>query len=223
MFITFEGTEGSGKTTQIRAAADWLRNRGINCICTREPGSTAIGAKIRAIVLDPDSRELDHMAELLLYMADRSQHIAEVIRPALAEGKTVLCDRYFDATLAYQGYARGLDRNLLKNLHHLLFDNLRPDLTFLLDLPVETGLHRAWKQIHNGERIAAESRFEAEKLAFHEKVRAGYLDMAAKEPARFRIIDASLSPEEVRGQIIDMLKQNRLPACSAKPEHKNFI
>jgi len=206
MFITFEGIEGSGKTTQIRAAADWLKNRGIDCLCTREPGSTVIGAKIRGILLDPENRDLDHMAELLLYMADRAQHICTVIRPALAQGKTVLCDRYFDATLAYQGYARGLDRNLLKNLHSLLFDNLQPDLTLLLDLPVQTGLHRAWKQIHNGERTAAESRFEAEKLAFHEKVRAGYLDMAQKEPQRFRIIDASLSPEQVREQIIDILK-----------------
>ncbi|MGE0086140.1 MAG: dTMP kinase [Desulfococcaceae bacterium] len=205
MFITFEGIEGSGKTTQIRAAADWLKNRGINCLCTREPGSTVIGLKIRGILLDPDNRQLDHMAELLLYMADRAQHIADVIRPALAQGKTVLCDRYFDATLAYQGYARGLDRNMLKNLHSLLFDNLQPDLTLLLDLPAETGLHRAWKQISNGERTAAESRFEAEKLAFHEKVRAGYLDMAQKEPERFRIIDASLSPEQVREKIIDIL------------------
>lgn len=206
MFITFEGIEGSGKTTQIRAAADWQKNRGIECLCTREPGSTVIGSKIRGILLDPENRELDHMAELLLYMADRAQHINTVIRPALRQGKTVLCDRYFDATFAYQGYARGLDRNLLKNLHHLLFDNLQPDLTLLLDLPAEIGLQRAWKQIHNGERITAESRFEEEKLAFHEKVRAGYLDMAQKEPNRFRIIDASLSPEQVREQIIAILK-----------------
>lgn len=213
MFITFEGTEGSGKSSRIADAAAFLKKQGKDCILTREPGSTRIGAKIRAILLDPASRELDHMAELLLYMADRAHHIATVIRPALAAGKIVLCDRYSDATLAYQGYARGLDLAMLKNLHRLLMDDLKPDLTLLLDLPPETGLKRAWKQINSGQRTDAESRFEAEEIAFHEKVRAGYLDIARQEPERFRIVDASASPEAVQKNIHRIL----LHCCTVCP------
>ncbi|QTA80901.1 Thymidylate kinase [Desulfonema limicola] len=201
MFITFEGIEGSGKTTQIQTTASWLKQKGLTCITTREPGSTDIGSKIRAILLDPLNKNLDHMAEMLLYMADRAHHIGAVVKPALTKGKTILCDRYFDATLAYQGYARGIDIDLLKKLHLLTLNDFKPDLTLLLDLSPETGLARAWEQIDLGARTTAESRFENEKLNFHQKVRAGYLELAKQEPERFRIIDASQNEDQVQENI----------------------
>ena len=131
-------------------------------------------------MLDPASTGLVPTAELLLYMADRAQHINSLIKPCLAEGKVVLCDRYFDATVVYQGFARGLDTGLICDLHRLIFDDLKPDITFLLDLAPRIGLARAWKQLDNGTRSGTESRFEEETLSFHEKVRAGYLELARR-------------------------------------------
>ena len=201
MFISFEGIEGSGKTTNLDNAVRFLRDKGLDCVVTREPGGTRIGKKIRAILLDPSSKGIDPITELLLYTADRSQHINEVISPLLSAGKTVVCDRYYDATVVYQGYARGLDTALILQLHRLLFDNLKPDLTLLLDLPPEVGLSRAWQQIDEGDRNRVEIRFEEETLSFHEKVRDGYLEMARLEPERYRIIDASKEPDQVRKEI----------------------
>jgi dTMP kinase len=201
MFITLEGIEGSGKTTQIDYIIDFFEVRGNRCLATREPGGTSIGKKIRSILLDPASKDMAATTELLLYMADRAQHIAALITPALTGGKIVICDRYFDATVVYQGVARGVDVALITKLHRLLFDNLKPDLTFLLDLPAQVGLQRAWKQIHNGDRSDQESRFEEETLAFHENVRAGYLELARKEADRFKIIDASKDVQQVWLQI----------------------
>ena len=201
MFISFEGIEGSGKTTNLDNAVRFLRDKGLDCVVTREPGGTRIGKKIRAILLDPSSKGIDPITELLLYTADRSQHINEVISPLLSAGKTVVCDRYYDATVVYQGYARGLNTALILQLHRLLFDNLKPDLTLLLDLPPEVGLSRAWQQIDEGDRNRVEIRFEEETLSFHEKVRDGYLEMARLEPERYRIIDASKEPDQVRKEI----------------------
>jgi len=197
MFITLEGIEGSGKTTQICRLVKFFEARGIECIATRQPGGTLIGENIRSILLDPANSALEPLAELLLYMADRAQHINELIRPALKKGKTVICDRYFDATLVYQGFARGLSIELIGQLHQLLFDDLKPDVTLLLDLPPQVGLERAWQQLNNGQRSGDESRFEAEAVAFHEKVRAGYLELARLEPERFRIIDAAQTQNQV--------------------------
>jgi len=166
---------------------------------------TRIGEKIRAILLDPLSKDMGPLTELLLYTADRAQHVSERILPLLAAGKTVLCDRYFDATMAYQGFARGIDTGLIDKIHGLLFENLRPDLTILLDLPAEIGLARAWKQINEGARNNEETRFEEETLSFHKKVRAGYLEIARLEPERFRIIDASETEKDVREKIIKTL------------------
>ncbi|QTA91951.1 dTMP kinase [Desulfonema magnum] len=205
MFITFEGTEGAGKTTQIRHISEFLQNKGYHCVMTREPGSTKIGKKIRTILLDPDNNDMDSLTELLLYMADRVQHINKVVIPSLSEGKTVLCDRYSDATLVYQGFARGINIELIKKLHRLILDDLKPDMTFLLDLPPEIGLSRAWKQIENGIRTKLETRFEKETLAFHKKVREGYLALARLEPERFRIIDASVNENQVQREIIKNL------------------
>jgi dTMP kinase len=207
MFISFEGIEGSGKTTNIRHAVRFLQGKGHDCVITREPGGTRIGEKIRAILLDPSSKGIDPLTELLLYTADRSQHINEVISPLLSAGKTVVCDRYYDATVVYQGYARGLDTELILRLHRLLFENLKPDITLLLDLPPEIGLSRAWKQIDKGDRDRVETRFEEETLSFHKKVRSGYLEMARLEPERYRIIDASIEPDQVRKEIARTLAE----------------
>ena len=205
MFITLEGIEGSGKTTQVKHVVAYLKTKGYDCIVTREPGATKIGKKIRSILLDPASQDLHPLAELLLYIADRVQHVKELIRPALSAGKAVICDRFFDATVVYQGYARGLDIGLINRMHHLILEGLKPDITILLDLAPEIGLSRAWQQIENGKRAGRETRFEEEALSFHQKVRAGYLELASLEPDRFRIIDASQDEDQVRKDIIAAL------------------
>ena len=201
LFITFEGGEGAGKTTQIVHLAGWLAERGIKSILTREPGGTAVGKRIRAVLLDPEHAGMAPETELLLYMADRAEHIQTVIRPALAGGVSVLCDRFFDATVVYQGAARGLKPEWIGRLHELLFAGLKPDLTLLLDLPPEDGLARARRQLEQGVRSSGEGRFEAESLDFHQRVRAGYLALARREPERFRVIDAGRDEDRVRGDI----------------------
>ncbi len=205
MFITLEGIEGSGKTTQMQQLSTLFENRGHACVLTREPGGTTLGEKISAILLDPASAELVPTAELLLYMADRAQHISSLIKPSLAEGKVVLCDRYFDATVVYQGFARGLDTGAICDLHRLIFDDLKPDITFLLDLAPQVGLARAWRQLDNGTRSGTESRFEEETLSFHEKVRAGYLELARHQPERIKVVDASHDEKQVQADIREAL------------------
>ena len=213
MFITLEGGEGAGKTTQILHLAGFLTERGLKCILTREPGGTDLGKKIRALLLNPDNAGMAPETELLLYMADRAEHIRTVIRPALAEGKTVLCDRFFDATLVYQGAARGLSPEWTAQLHALVFAGLTPDLTLLLDLPPEVGLARARRQLEKGARSARESRFEDETLAFHQRVRDGYLELARRQPERFRVIDAAREEgrvsEEIHSAVEAFLDEHR--------------
>jgi dTMP kinase len=210
MFITLEGIEGSGKTTQINTIAQWLKAAGRECLTTREPGGTAIGGQIRSVLLHPENGDLVPTAELLLYMADRVQHLETVLQPALAAGKVVVCDRYFDATLVYQGYARGLDKEKIRQLHQLVCKGLMPDLTLLLDMDPRDGLARAWRRIHSEDAQAMESRFEKEKLLFHQRVRSGYLDLAHMEPRRFAIIDAAVDPQAVAAQIQDALQAHFL-------------
>jgi dTMP kinase len=205
MFITFEGIEGSGKTSQIESLTAYLGALGFRCKTTREPGGTDIGKYIRSILLNPVHKEMDSVGELLLYEADRVQHVREIIKPALAEGVVVLCDRFFDATVAYQGYARGLDIRMIKRIHELVLGGIQPDLTFLFDLPVEIGLSRAWKDVNNGIRLKSEIRFEEEVLQFHEKVRQGYLELAVQEPERIKIIDAALDKGQVFKQVMTIL------------------
>jgi dTMP kinase len=205
MFITFEGIEGSGKTTQLKYIQAYFKSRGQECIVTREPGGTEIGKKIRSILLDPASKNICPVSELFLYMADRAQHVKELVIPAISTGKTVLCDRFFDATVVYQGYARGLDVKQIHRLHEVVLEGLKPDVTILLDLPPDIGLSRAWAQIDNGKRDRLESRFEKENLSFHKKVRAGYLELARLEPQRFRVIDATRQENKVRRDIIDAI------------------
>jgi dTMP kinase len=218
MFISLEGIEGCGKTTQIRQLSAHLEERGHPCIVTREPGGTAIGEKIRSILLDPASKDMVPTAELLLYMADRAQHIDEVIKPGLRKGKIILCDRYFDATVVYQGFARGLDTRFISDLHRILFQDLRPDMTFLLDLPPRIGLARAWQELDSGSRCGTESRFEEEAINFHEKVRAGYLELARLERNRFKIIDASRPKDEVQADIREVL----MPYLARGTGHRAF-
>jgi len=201
VFITFEGGEGAGKTTQIVHLAGYLAEKGIKSIRTREPGGTALGKRIRAVLLDPGQAGMAPETELLLYLADRAEHVRTVIRPALAAGTSVLCDRFCDATIVYQGTARGLGAEWVARLHDRVLDGLVPDLTLLLDLPVEDGLARARRQLDQGGRASGESRFEAESLAFHQRVRTGYLALARQAPQRFRVIDAGRDEERVRQDI----------------------
>ena len=201
MFITFEGIEGAGKSTQIAMAESWLRGLGRDVLITRQPGGCSMGLELRRILLDARNTHLDPTAELFLYLADRAQHVAEVIRPALAAGRAVLCDRYHDSTVAYQGFGRGLDVKRLTELGRMATGGLSPDVTVLLDLPVAEGLARA-----RGRNIAAgasqaEGRFEALEMDFHQRVRDGFLALAAREPDRFAVTQATGSPETVFGRI----------------------
>jgi dTMP kinase len=186
-FITFEGIDGSGKTTQFRMLGSWLRDRGKEAIETVEPGGTAIGRQIRKILLDPANAGIQPRAELLLYFASRAQNVDEVIRPALDAGRIVLCDRFTDSTLVYQGSGRGIDTSVVLDLDRIACRGLKPDVTFLIDIDLETSLTRAKRR---NDRVGqSESRIDEESAAFHERVRQGYLALAESEPERFRTID----------------------------------
>jgi dTMP kinase len=201
-FITFEGIEGSGKTTQIALLADWLKERfGSEPVMTREPGGCPISDQIRNTLLDAANDTMDERTELLLYAAARAQHMAEVIQPALEERKFVLCDRFIDATMAYQGYGRGLSTELIDELNELATQGIEPDLTFLLDFQPETGIARARKRNANAANDEPnEDRFEREALAFHNRVRIGYLALEKKHQ-RIIKIDASGDINEVSERI----------------------
>jgi len=211
-FVTFEGGDGTGKTTQIRALESYLSSRGKACLVTREPGGTELGSMLRRVLLEAGDAPIVPSSELFLYLADRAQHVSEVIRPALAAGKIVLCDRFTDSTLAYQGYGRGLDLVLLRQLNSLADGGTCPDMTLLLDCPIAVGLGRtAKRQAQSDSDAAKEDRFEREQLEFHEKVRAGFLDLARQEPGRFRVIDGSQPAAQVSvaiGKIIDEALDN---------------
>ncbi len=207
MFISICGVEGAGKTTQIRNLASYLEKKGRDFVLTREPGGTEIGKKIRCILLDPESRNLDPKAELFLYAADRVQHIQELILPSLRKNKIVITDRFVDSTTVYQGLARGLNMNLVEKINTMVLNGLKPDITFLLDLDPKDGLRRTQKQLYNGERTSIESRFELENIRFHEKIRGGFLLLARKEPDRFFVIDASQTEAKVLAQIIGRLER----------------
>ena len=188
LFITFEGIEGCGKSTQVGLLATHLEQQRIKVLTTREPGGCPIADAIRRILLDPENAALVPRAELLLYAAARAQHVTEVIQPALKRGMVVICDRFTDATLVYQGFGRGLDFELIHPLNQMATAGVVPDLTLLLDMPPEEGLRRA-AQRNTAAALAHEARFDREPLEFHSKIRRGYLFLAEQE-ARFRIIDA---------------------------------
>ena len=199
-FITFEGIEGSGKTTQIQMLSNHFEEQGIDHVLTREPGGTPIGYQVRKLVLNPANRAMTPACELLLYSAARAQHIEQVIRPALDEGRVVLCDRFKDATLAYQGYGRGLPLDLIASLHDLEVLSVRPDLTLLFDIEARRALERARSRDVSGTND--ETRFEQEDLAFHVRVRDGYLELAHQEPDRFVVLDARGTLNEVQQRVL---------------------
>lgn len=194
--ITLEGIEGAGKSTAVQVVAQWLDARGIKARVTREPGGTPLAERVRQIVLEHGTENVTPQAETLLMFAARSIHLENLIRPALAGGAWVVCDRFTDATRAYQGAGRGVDLEWIEQLAHAVHGDLNPDCTLLLDLPVGVGLDRARRRSGH-----AADRFEAEREEFFERVRRGYLDIARADPARVRVIDASASISEVAAQV----------------------
>lgn len=199
MFVTFEGPEGSGKTTQIQLLDRALRARGLQVVCTREPGGTAIGEQIRAVLHAHENAAMVPAAEVLLYSADRAQHVREVVAPALRRGDIVVSDRYAESTLAYQGYGRGLDMEALRHITAFATDGLRPDLVVYLDLDVEVGLQRKRREQAMGR--GEWNRMDQQEVAFHRRVREGYLTMAREEPRRWLVVDAARSIETVHRAI----------------------
>ncbi len=201
-FITFEGVEGCGKSTQTRLLKEFLENKNIDVLATREPGGPKISEMIRKLLLDPENKEMLPETEMLLYMASRSQHTGEWILPALNSGKFVICDRFYDSTIAYQGAARNLDRKMIDMIRVYATYGLEPDLTILIDTPAEVGLSRI-----SGRAI---DRLEQESLSFHKKVRQGYLDIAKAEPERFLVIDGEQEigaiQEDIRNKILEIMR-----------------
>ena len=199
-FISLEGGEGAGKSTQNKRIIDWLAGQGLEVVETREPGGTIVSEQIRQVLLDTRNAGLGATAELLLMFAARSQLVQEVILPALADGKVIVCDRFADASYAYQGGGRGLGAETVEVVEKLVLKDLRPDLTLLFDIPVEQGMKRV---AGRGEA----DRFEVESVRFFERVRAAYLERATANPQRFRIIDASLDEDRVWLQVKDILQE----------------
>jgi dTMP kinase len=197
-FISFEGVDGSGKSTQLEMLAGELRRRGGSVLTTREPGGTPLGARLRESLLDINE-QVDPLAELLIFAADRAHHVRTVIQPALAESKIVLSDRYADATVAYQGSGRGFSREIITQVVQLATGGLKPDLTLFFDLPVEEGLRRIAAR---GSQGTNPDRLDAEDVAFHRRVREGYLAINAAEPDRFRVIDAIGTAEEIHQRVL---------------------
>lgn len=198
IFISFEGIEGTGKTTQAGFLAERLVAEGRDVVLTYEPGGTVIGKRIREVLLRPDHREMSYVTELLLYNADRAQHLKEKILPAVGEGKVVITDRFSDSTVAYQGYGRGIDLTLLSSIDSISTGGIRPDLTILFDLDVEQGLMR-------NKRVNKVDRLELEDVEFHKKVRNGFLKIAETEPDRIKIVDASMPIEQVKEAIWEIV------------------
>ncbi len=205
LFVTFEGIEGSGKSTQLARIADRLRAAGLEVVATHEPGATAVGRRLRALLLQPSEETVTPYVELLLYTADRAQHIETVIEPALARGAVVLSDRYLDATLAYQGYGRRLGTDAVLALHARPPLDLRPARTILLDLDADEGLARARRRNDELGVGETEGRFEDENLEFHRRVRSGYLALAEAEPERYRVVPATDRPDAVEERILEAL------------------
>lgn len=202
-FVSFEGIEGCGKTTQIALLSDVLTNRAIAHSVTREPGGTAVGEGIRKILLHSETIHLTPAAELLLFYASRSQNILEKIEPALAKGEVVICDRFYHASMAYQGYGRGIPIDFIEKLTDLVCGERRPEITILLDIEPEIGLARA--RARNSRRAEDEGRFEMEEVPFYTRIRNGYLDLASREPRRIRVVPANRSIEAVHQDVLKIL------------------
>lgn len=207
MFITFEGIEGSGKGTAIEGLVKWLKKAGREVLLTREPGGSPLGGDIRSMLLHVKNNNLSPFAELFLYLADRAQHVSQVVQPAIDAGKVVISDRFADSTIVYQGYGRGLPLQTLYTLNHIAVGGVWPDLTIVLDLPAKVGLGRARARNKEQGLEESEGRFEAEALEFHDKIREGYLDWAGKHPERIRVVDAGGAPEEVFARIRPLVQE----------------
>lgn len=203
IFVTFEGIEGCGKSTQIALLADALERSGIPFSVTREPGGSKIGAHIRSILLNTVNHDITARTELLLYEADRAQHVEQMIVPSLEKGEVVLCDRFSDATLAYQGFGRGLDTKIIEELNVVATGGLKPDITFFIDCPVEVGLERAIKR--SASENTSEMRFEMEKISFHKRVREGYIHIMRSDPDRVIQINGDRDMNEVHRDIFRIL------------------
>ncbi len=199
-FISIEGVEGAGKSTQVRFIQDYLTSLGKTVVVTREPGGTELSEKIRNLLLEPSPNSMDNDTELLLMFASRAEHVSKVINPALHRGEWVLCDRFLDATYAYQGAGRGIQRQRIQQIADWTLKGLTPDLTLLFDLPVELGLERVL------ERKGEMDRFEQEKINFFKKIRKSYLKSAKAEPNRIKIVDASLSITKIQKQLTQLIK-----------------
>jgi dTMP kinase len=200
LFITFEGVEGSGKTTQIKRLKRYLKQKRVPCFTTREPGGTPIGEKVRKILLNRAHGEMTTLSELFLYEAARAQHVNQVIQPLLRKRGVILCDRFSDASIAYQGYGRKIDPNLVYLLNQIASKGVRPDLTFVLDCPSDMGLKRAVRRDRQ-KRSNRQDRFEREKIQFHNRVKKGYLSLAKEEPHRIRVIDTRHGAQRVFEEI----------------------
>jgi dTMP kinase len=198
-FITFEGIEGSGKSTVAAMISEKLERAGVGVLMTREPGGTAVSEEIRKILLDPERPEISPRSELLMYLASRAQLVDEVIAPALRAGRVVLCDRFMDASVAYQGWARGLGEDLVERLNAFAVGDSVPDRTLVFDLPVEEGFRRGPEK-RQSDGLRVKDRLEREDLSFHERVREGYLRIAAREPGRVVVVDASRPLSEVAAE-----------------------
>lgn len=200
--ITFEGGDGTGKTTQMKWLEGHLAGKGKNCLLTHEPGGTELGQWIRNVIVEGGKGDVANEMELFLYLADRAQHIHEVIRPAIDQGKIILCDRFTDSTMAYQGYGRGFDIELLNRMNQLAGGGLQPDLTLLLDCAPETALSRARRRTREQSPGGGPAdRFESQNIKFHERVREGFLEIARKEPHRIVVLDTSAPAQEVHEKI----------------------
>ena len=209
IFITFEGIEGSGKSTLIDNVAAALRRAGRDPLITREPGGTSLGVALRKVLLNPEMEKLGSMAELMLFAADRAQHVFQVILPALEAGQIVLCDRYSDATIAYQGHGRGIPLDVITVVDNHARSKAIPHMTVLLDLPAETGLTRA--RTRNKESMdSSESRIDEEEMAFHQRVREGYLMLADQEPERFLVLDAQEKSDQMAELVMNGIR-SRFP------------
>ncbi|MCE5210718.1 MAG: dTMP kinase [Deltaproteobacteria bacterium] len=199
--ITFEGIEGSGKSTQIKLVAEYLSRKNVELVVTQEPSGTDIGRKIGSILFNRGHGHLCAEAEMFLFCAARAQHVREIIMPALEQNKVVLCDRFSDATYAYQGFGRGLNQEFIRLMNDYSAMLLKPDLTLLFDLPVEIGLERATARNNKLKEPAATDRFERENMDFHRRIREGYLDILKREPQRFRLIDAGRDVEAIQKEV----------------------
>lgn len=189
-FITFEGTDGSGKTTQIKFLSDYLKQKGYDVLLVREPGSTNIGEKIRSIILDVKNKEMEHLTEVLLYASARAQLVMEVIKPAIEKGKTVICDRFIDSSYAYQGFGRGMDIKMIEKVNSFVLENVMPDITLFFDISPETALQRRTV-------CSTADRIEKEEIEFHSRVYSGYKKLVSLYPERIKCIDANTTVEKV--------------------------